>query len=829
MQLPLHTLFTILLFLTLQSPISAFLNLSFLSPSPRAIGTSFKADKPSLPKRHLSSSRRITKPKRFGYFSFSRHPKSLPDWDPLEGVEGVLIHRGIPYQAVTALKAESMAIDRHPNDDAAEDEDKEGELEERDDDDDDDAEEFMLEDCEKRQENINLGTIPQEELNLAQSQEGIENNDQLNVDDSTDEGITRKHNDKILWSGLESLLPLEKGILKKRHSFQSGGGRNYHLGDEGDEGDYGSGRGRKGYGKHANEYDGGGGSGRGRHSSQDQGGWNDSPQSHRGGNMNGKGRPSSGGWHRGGSGGGGDGKYQEDWERPYSSSSNNHHGYGSGRNDDDGNEGWHHGDGSGSKGNGNGNGKWDDGQYHTWKYNSNTDSDWNHHPSSSDWNDHPWHSPSNPKAESDHGFSSQSSSNDHRSDCMNLANFYKLAQQNGGEWLRHNGWSSTATNGDEVGDCCEWYGVTCDPISRRVTALNLRRNGLEGNLARSLFNLDALMRLDLSQNTLSTLPDKFDSLPRLTHMNISSSSIPSSIPSSISTSASLINLDLSNNELVGNVHLSASMLKSVDLSNNRLTSFSISPNGMNTLSKVVLSNNEFRGELPDLSGLRSLQSLDLSYNNTGPLFDISNLTNLTRLDVRSNQLTGSFAALPPSIQSLYLSSNQFTGPIPSLPSPKGLTSCYVLPNNFSPCPSKEDLSDPNTLASKCHLKTCGLQQPTTTVSSSSTSGGGTGATIDASRVSVTTLPNSQKGIPVNPLPGENLNNSQNGGRPVAGVSSNEWQGLKSKNQANQLPQTQRLGSNKLNSNGSNTMNTQGQYTIVVGLFVSYVLFHFGVL
>ncbi|WWC96094.1 hypothetical protein V866_002961 [Kwoniella sp. B9012] len=860
MRLPLHTLFTILLFLTLQSPISAFLNLTFLSPSSRTISSSLKGNNLIPVKQYLSSSKRTTRPKRFGYFSFSRHPRSLPDWDPLEGVEGVLVHRGTPSQEVTSLKAETMAVNELPSDYPVEEgeEDKEGQLEERD----DDEEEFILEDCEKRQDSVNLGnshsliaelgSIPQEEVSLAQtqSQEDIGTSDQLNIDPSSSvsmsmdggAGDSRKHNDKILWSGLESLLPLEKGILKKRHSDKSGGGRMYHSSDGGgkdDEGDYSSGRGRKGshgggygsgrkeYSKDDNGYDSGS-----RHSGQGEGGWNDATQSHRGGYKNGKGRPGVGGWHKGGSGdgGNGNGRYQEDWERPSSSSSNNHHGSGSGSSEDDGDEGWHHGYGSDSSSNGNrnGNGKWDDGQYHPWKSDSNTHSNWDDHPSSSEWDNHPWHPSSNTNSDSDtdHDFSSQSSSNNHRTDCTNLSSFYRSAQQNGGEWLKHNGWSSSDTNGVDTSDCCTWFGVTCDPISRRVTALNLRNNGLEVDLFRSLFNLDALMRLDLSQNTLSSLPDTFDSLPRLTHLNISSSSLSSFIPSSISTSTSLINLDLSNNLLVGNVHLSASTLKSVDLSNNKLSSFSISPSGMNSLSKFVLKNNNFEGELPDLSGLKSLQSLDVSYNNTGPLFDISNLTNLTRLDVRSNQLTGTFPTLPPSMQSLYLSSNQFTGPIPSLPAPKGLTSCYVLPNNFSPCPSKGDLSDPNTLASKCHLKTCGQQQPTTTVISSSTSEGG-GTTIDASQESVTTLPNSQKGIPVNPLPGENLDDSRNGGRPQV-VSSSGWQGLKSKNQPNQLPQAQRSGSNKLSSEGSNTMNTQGQYTIVVGLFVSYIVFSFGV-
>ncbi|WVW84651.1 hypothetical protein I302_106685 [Kwoniella bestiolae CBS 10118] len=876
-KIPLNILFTILLFLSLQSSISA-LNLSFLplSAQPRSISPSSANIVPQ--KQYLSSSKRISQPKRFGYFSFSRHPRSLPSWNPLEGIEGVLVHRGVPSQShsqKSKLQPESASgIPPQPEDvDAQVEEQDDGEEEmdslvERDEDG------FILEDCERRQDLgdpslvAQLGTIPEQEVQAAQSQ--IQSDLNANANGQLDISLNpesdtgdRKHNDKILWSGLESLLPLEKGIIKRhrdksdRHGYSGGGEGGYgsgrkgkhgiHGGDgEDEDGVFGSSGGRgKGYenGKHGGGYD-GSGDGRGRH----QGGWSDPPQSHGnanypGGWKNGKGRPN---WHDTDKDNGNN-KYQQDWERPSS------HNYGSESNSDtNGNDqGWNrpnHSYNDGSR-NGNGNPKWDDGMYHPWSnahsdpnpdgngdWSDSNSNSWNHHPSSSssDWShnsspdDHPWHT-NGAGQTSQGGLSSQSTpslANNHNSDCIKLSKFYKSSQEDGPGWTKHSGWSSSW---DDAEDCCTWFGVTCDPISRRVTALNLRGNGLEGDLGSGLFGLDALMRLDLSQNPLSSLPNTFNALTKLTHLNISTSGLSSSIPNSILSSPSIINLDLSNNELTGAIRLSSSaaMLRSIDLSHNRLTSLSISPVGMGNLGKIVLSNNNLAGELPDLSGLKSLQSLDVSYNNTGPLFDLSSLTNLTRLDVRSNQLTGSFPPLPPSIQSLYLSSNLFSGPIPSIPPPSTLDACYILPNAFSPCPSKEELSNPDTIASKCHLRTCGQQSSTSTAAATTTGG----TTIDASQV--TTLPNSQKGIPVNPLPGENLNSPAPGGgvqgKPQV-ISSNDWPGLKNtQNQnQNQLPQSQRLGQTKLSSLASITINGVPQYTLMTGVFIASFLLVFQV-
>ncbi|KAM3297309.1 hypothetical protein ACQJBY_039265 [Aegilops geniculata] len=88
------------------------------------------------------------------------------------------------------------------------------------------------------------------------------------------------------------------------------------------------------------------------------------------------------------------------------------------------------------------------------------------------------------------------------------------------------------------------------------------------------------------------------------------------------------------------------------------------------LRKLVLSSNGFSGQLPILSRLRKLQSLDLGDNHLQGFNPdaLTNCSNLEYLDLSFNSITGS---LPPnigslnSLVSLLLHSNNYTGTIPS--------------------------------------------------------------------------------------------------------------------------------------------------------------------
>ncbi|WWC70749.1 uncharacterized protein I206_104700 [Kwoniella pini CBS 10737] len=842
-----------------------------------------KINKVQSKRQLLSTSKRLLPIKRFGYFSFSRNPKTLPFWNPLEGIEGILIHHSIkgykPKKRDLKLGFELKSI----QDESFEKEESNGgieeeyEIEERD----DDNNELNCED--QQQDHLTTGlssqfsdSIPSKEVKMAQTQLQLINYpDQLNnisninitniVDKQSNVNITdfsnRKYSDKILWSGFDNYQQLEERNLYKRHSDKSGsqegydddsgGGRENNGGKKGSiesEGGNDNSDSNKhgGYGNKGNEDQWQDEGSKGDSGGKDNQGWKDTHNSHNGnganhqsGYTNGKGTPgrhksmsddtstSDDNYHE---------KFQQDWDASSSSSTNDKwdHEWDHEANSS-GNSGDHDQDDNSNDDRGDPKHKYDDGQYHSAnndsesKGNNNWDDGQYHHSSTNEddtnengnWDQGGYHHWSDSQSQSQpNSQSTYDSKNDHQSDCSNLAKFYKSFEQS---WIDDKGWSN-----DEILDCCQWSGVTCGSITKRVMGLNLRNNGLKGDLDNSLFDINGLMRIDLSGNDFKEVPDKFDGFTKLTHLNISNSNIIGRFPSSLRISPNLVNLDLSNNKLNGFIqfHHSTS-LKSINLSNNQLTSFSIDIDSMdNNLNKIDFRNNQMSGPLPDLSGLKSLTSFDISNNNTGPLFDISNLTNLTRFDVRNNQLTGSFPILPSSIQSIFLSSNQFTGQIPStIQSPENLINCYILPNNFI-CPTKDqinNINNNNSLFSKCHLHSCFSTNTKTIINNDqhNQNGTGTGTTtiINASQITSLNVPNGQKGIPVNPLPGENLTVPQNQlgqSKDQVVVAGQDYPGLSPQSQS----QTQRLGSKtQLSSDGLQTMDVISSVVRIPGLIV----------
>ena len=64
-----------------------------------------------------------------------------------------------------------------------------------------------------------------------------------------------------------------------------------------------------------------------------------------------------------------------------------------------------------------------------------------------------------------------------------------------------------ATNWSTKTPHCSWYGISCDALQERVSAINLSNMGLEGTIAPQIGNLSLLVSLDLSNNYFhATLP-----------------------------------------------------------------------------------------------------------------------------------------------------------------------------------------------------------------------------------------------------------------------------------------------------------------------------------
>ncbi|KAH1055788.1 hypothetical protein J1N35_033853 [Gossypium stocksii] len=179
------------------------------------------------------------------------------------------------------------------------------------------------------------------------------------------------------------------------------------------------------------------------------------------------------------------------------------------------------------------------------------------------------------------------------------------------------GW--TANNGDPCGQ--SWKGVTCS--DQRVTEIKLSNLALSGSMGYSLQSLTSLKELDLSNNNLA-------------------GDIPYDIPQNLQR------LNLAFNQFTGTVPYSI--------------------NQMHSLQYVNLAHNQLQNQLSDMFGpLSSLSTLDLSFNSlTGDLPEsFKNLTSMNSMYLQNNQFTGTIdvlANLP--LDTLYVSNNRFTGWIP---------------------------------------------------------------------------------------------------------------------------------------------------------------------
>ena len=249
----------------------------------------------------------------------------------------------------------------------------------------------------------------------------------------------------------------------------------------------------------------------------------------------------------------------------------------------------------------------------------------------------------------------------------------------GANWTNKSGWLTSAPLGD-------WFGVQTNDAGR-VTRLDLRENGLDGNLPSEIGQLSKLQILFLYENRLSgAIPPELAALTELTHLELGPNQLTGRIPPWLGQLTELGSLHLGGNELSGPIPPELgqlSNLQSLALFDNRLSGTIPSELGqLLDLRWLFLSDNELSGAIPSWLGqLRDLQHLDLGINElSGPIpSQLGQLAALERLILGFNQLSG---RIPSSLgqltdlKSLNLAANQLSGPIP--PELGGLTALRTL-------------------------------------------------------------------------------------------------------------------------------------------------------
>ena len=191
----------------------------------------------------------------------------------------------------------------------------------------------------------------------------------------------------------------------------------------------------------------------------------------------------------------------------------------------------------------------------------------------------------------------------------------------GDNWKSSRNWLSTAPIG-------EWYGIRVDEEGR-VTTVELRANGLNGDVPEALIRLSNMETLDLSGNELSGgIPGELAELSGLTSLDISGNELSGEIPDELARLSSLELLDLSGNELTGAIPSALSALSSLKPWRLQETISAVRFR-LNWLSDEPLS--EWHGVTLDQSG--QVIELDLRYNRlTGEIqVELADLAHLEKL------------------------------------------------------------------------------------------------------------------------------------------------------------------------------------------------------
>ncbi|CAF0899731.1 unnamed protein product [Rotaria sordida] len=178
------------------------------------------------------------------------------------------------------------------------------------------------------------------------------------------------------------------------------------------------------------------------------------------------------------------------------------------------------------------------------------------------------------------------------------------------------------------------------------------------------WNHEPLKTLDLSSNSLTTLPNQIETLDYLIVLNIQNNQLTSlpdtirglrtleklvltqnqltTLPDGLFYCSSLLSLNLSRNQFkkLSNKIGQLSYLQDLDLSENEFELFPKEIGFLTKLTKLTVAKNRLQALPHEFGALYNLRSLDLSYNQLTQLPEsVGDLINLEEIYANSNRLT----------------------------------------------------------------------------------------------------------------------------------------------------------------------------------------------